>query len=76
MTYFSKNISCSVLLVLSDFISFVLSLYLSLGLLSFIFGGYDFHMSSEQLDGWIGLHWLLGVCCVLWWNTFASLLLS
>ncbi|MDS7802298.1 undecaprenyl-phosphate galactose phosphotransferase WbaP [Klebsiella michiganensis] len=68
MTYFSKNVSCSVLLVLSDFISFVLSLYLSLGLLSFIFGGYDFHMSSEQLDGWIGLHWLLGVCCVLWYG--------
>lgn len=68
MTSFSKNISCSVLLVLSDFISFVLSLYLSLGILFLMFGGDEYRISDGKLDGWVGLHWLLGLCCVLWYG--------
>lgn len=68
MTSFSKNVSCSVLLILSDFISFVLSLYLSLGILFLFFGGDEYRISDGQLDGWVGLHWLLGLCCVLWYG--------
>lgn len=34
MTHLAKNIGCTIALVVSDFISFVLSLYLAVGLLA------------------------------------------
>lgn len=68
MTRFAKNASCSVALALADFISFVLSLYLSLGILSITLSYFEERVPDDQISGWIGLHWLLGVCCVAWYG--------
>ncbi|HBY0419143.1 undecaprenyl-phosphate galactose phosphotransferase WbaP [Klebsiella sp. 2019SCSN059] len=68
MTHFAKNVTCSVALALTDFISFVLSLYLSLGVLSITLSQFNERVPDEQISGWIGLHWLLGICCVAWYG--------
>ncbi|HGF4082603.1 TPA: undecaprenyl-phosphate galactose phosphotransferase WbaP [Escherichia coli] len=68
MTLFTKNMSCSILLVITDFLSFVLSLYFSVFILSLILNNFDARVPNHQLEGWIALHWLLGVCCVAWYG--------
>lgn len=68
MSYFSRNLGCSVALALADFASFTLSLYLALGILSITLEHYNLRVPEDQIEGWIGLHWLLGVCCVLWYG--------
>ncbi|MEH2727348.1 UDP-phosphate galactose phosphotransferase, partial [Klebsiella pneumoniae] len=68
MTHFSKNVSCSVALALADFVSFVLSLYLALGVLSVTLPDFHQRVPKNQIEGWIGLHWLLGACCVVWYG--------
>lgn len=68
MTQFARNISCSITLALSDFISFVFSLYLSLGVLSVTLSRFKERVPDNQIDGWIGLHWLLGFCCIVWYG--------
>ncbi|WJV40589.1 undecaprenyl-phosphate galactose phosphotransferase WbaP [Raoultella terrigena] len=67
MTHFAKNISCSILLAFVDFISFVVSLYISLGILSISLNDFKERVPDNQIEGWIALHWLLGVCCVAWY---------
>ncbi|PLP35265.1 UDP-phosphate galactose phosphotransferase, partial [Klebsiella variicola] len=64
MTHLAKNIGCTIALVVSDFISFVLSLYLAVGLLAVSMTDFETRVPGEQLDTWILLHLLLGVCCV------------
>ena len=68
MTYFAKNLSCSILLALVDFISFVMSLYISLGVLSFSLNDFKDRVPDDQIESWIALHWLLGACCVAWYG--------
>ncbi|HFU2758819.1 TPA: undecaprenyl-phosphate galactose phosphotransferase WbaP [Escherichia coli] len=68
MTLFTKNMSCSISLVITDFLSFVLSLYFSVFILSLILNDFDARVPNHQLEGWIALHWLLGVCCVAWYG--------
>ncbi|EEW1749600.1 undecaprenyl-phosphate galactose phosphotransferase WbaP [Escherichia coli] len=68
MTLFTKNMSCSISLVITDFLSFVLSLYFSVFILSLILNNFDARVPNHQLEGWIALHWLLGVCCVAWYG--------
>lgn len=68
MKYFTKNVGCSIALALSDFISFMVSLYLSLGILSMTLSHFNQRVPDDQIEGWIGLHWLLGVCCVIWFG--------
>ena len=68
MTLFTKNISCSISLVITDFLSFVLSLYFSVFILSLTLNNFDARVPNDQLEGWIALHWLLGVCCVAWYG--------
>ncbi|ULR32461.1 undecaprenyl-phosphate galactose phosphotransferase WbaP [Dickeya fangzhongdai] len=58
MTFFARNFWTSILLALSDLVSFMLSLYLAMGVLS--------HADLHIPDGWIVLHWLLAFCCVGW----------
>ncbi|EHC4290113.1 UDP-glucose:undecaprenyl-phosphate glucose-1-phosphate transferase [Escherichia coli] len=60
--------SCSISLVITDFLSFVLSLYFSVFILSLILNNFDARVPNHQLEGWIALHWLLGVCCVAWYG--------
>lgn len=68
MTRFARNLSCSVALALADFVSFTLSLYLALGVLSVTLNHFHQRAPEDQIEGWIGLHWLLGVCCVAWFG--------
>lgn len=68
MTRFARNVSCSVALVLVDFVSFTLSLYLALGVLSVTLNHFHQRVPADQIEGWIGLHWLLGICCVSWYG--------
>lgn len=67
---FSKGINyCSITLALFDFIGFILSLYLALNVLSVTLTNYELRVPDEQIEPWITLHWLLGVCCVIWYGT-------
>lgn len=68
MKYLTKNVSCTLALAISDLISFVLSLYISLWLLSVLLVNFERRVPDEQVYGWIGLHWLLGICCVMWFG--------
>ncbi|EMS1124744.1 TPA: undecaprenyl-phosphate galactose phosphotransferase WbaP [Klebsiella aerogenes] len=68
MTYFMRNIVSSVSLALSDFISFIISLYISLAVLSFVLTDFDVRVPTRELESWLYLHWLLGLCCVVWYG--------
>lgn len=59
MTLLGRNFLVSIILALSDFFSFVISLYLAIGLLSLIYSNYLQIESVTHIDGWIALHWLL-----------------
>ncbi|HCI5691587.1 TPA: undecaprenyl-phosphate galactose phosphotransferase WbaP, partial [Klebsiella variicola subsp. variicola] len=63
-----RNILVSIALAISDFVSFVVSLYLAQFILSFAFDDYKTHVPDNQVAGWIVLHWLLGICCVAWYS--------
>lgn len=69
MTLFTKNVSSSIALALTDFISFILSMYLALAVLSVTLSHFDIRVPEDQIEPWIGLHWLLGICCVAWYGT-------
>ncbi|WP_027712677.1 undecaprenyl-phosphate galactose phosphotransferase WbaP [Dickeya chrysanthemi] len=62
MAFFARNFWSSVLLVLSDLASFILPLYLAIGVLSRA----DLSIPDYQAEGVIALHWLLAFCCVGW----------
>lgn len=64
MTHFTKNMICSIFLAFSDLLGFVISLYLSLGILSFSMTNFSERVPDDQVASWIILHWLLGLCCV------------
>ncbi|BDA88568.1 undecaprenyl-phosphate galactose phosphotransferase WbaP [Klebsiella pneumoniae subsp. pneumoniae] len=68
MTLLVRNILVSIALAISDFVSFVVSLYLAQFILSFAFDDYKTHVPDNQVAGWIVLHWLLGICCVAWYS--------
>lgn len=68
MPHIPKNISCSVALALSDFFSFILSMYLALAILSVSLSHFSTRVPPDQIEPWIGLHWLLGACCVIWYG--------
>lgn len=67
MTLLGRNFLVSVTLALSDFISFTMSIYLAMGVLYLTLSNYHQIIPSSQIEGWIVLHWLLGVCCVSWY---------
>ncbi|MEX9823097.1 undecaprenyl-phosphate galactose phosphotransferase WbaP [Raoultella planticola] len=68
MTLLGRNIIVSFALAISDFLSFVLSLYLSLGILTLTLNDSDKHIFMTQINGWVFLHWLLALCCVAWYS--------
>ncbi len=69
MTLLVRNFIVSIALAISDFFSFVISLYLAIGVLS-ITELAIMKQSSQvnQLEGWKALHWLLGLCCIAWYS--------
>lgn len=68
MTLFGRNVLVSTTLVLSDFISFIVSIYLAMGLLSITLTEKEQIILFDQTQGWIALHWLLAFCCVGWYS--------
>nr|HCF6529321.1 UDP-phosphate galactose phosphotransferase [Klebsiella pneumoniae] len=68
MTHFTRNLICSVALGLADFISFTASLYTALGVLKFTLTSFDIRIPGDQIEGWIYLHWMLGICSVAWFG--------
>ncbi|EMD1843445.1 undecaprenyl-phosphate galactose phosphotransferase WbaP [Raoultella planticola] len=68
MTLLGRNILVSIALALSDFISFIVSMYLAIGLLYLCLNDYESIIPSNQTEGWIALHWLLSFCCVGWYS--------
>lgn len=68
MTLLVRNIIVSISLAISDFFSFVISLYLAIGILYITIGDYEPIISDSKLEGWKVLHWLLALCCVAWFS--------
>ena len=68
MTYFMRNLICSLLLILTDFVSIVLSIYIALSLFSINFDDSSIHIQNNQVSGWVLLHWVLAGCCVAWYG--------
>ena len=69
MTLLGRNFIVSSLLALSDFISFIVSIYLALGILSITATSNDNGSKLlNNIDGLIGLHWFLAFCCVAWYS--------
>lgn len=67
MTLLGRNILVSTALALSDFISFIISIYLAIALVSITFSQNEYNISG-QTEGWVTLHWLLAFCCVGWYG--------
>lgn len=68
MTLLGRNFLVSTTLVLSDFIGFIISIYLAMGLLSHTLGQNEQIIPRAQIEGWVALHWLLAFCCVGWFS--------
>lgn len=68
MTLLGRSFFVSTALALSDFIGFVVSIYLAIGFVSLTSINYEGIISSNELDGWIALHWSLAFCCVGWYS--------
>jgi len=68
MTFLTRNLWSNLLLALSDFLSFTLSLYLAKGILSQVMTNFEQRIPAAQTSGWIVLHSLLAICCVAWFH--------
>lgn len=67
MTLLGRNFLVSTALALSDFISFIISIYLAMGLVLITPGENEYISHFAQVEGWVALHWLLAFCCVGWY---------
>lgn len=68
MTLLGRNFLVSTSLALSDFFSFTVSAYLAMGLLSITLPNYDKIVPTDQIEGWLALHWVLAFICVGWYS--------
>lgn len=68
MTLIGRNLIVSSLLALSDFISFTVSIYLAIGLLSITSNNVGQSSLTYDFNGWIVLHWFLALSCVAWYS--------
>ncbi|EPH0466237.1 undecaprenyl-phosphate galactose phosphotransferase WbaP [Klebsiella quasipneumoniae] len=68
MMLLNKSYLVSIALAMSDFLSFIISLYITVWIFSVGNIGDDFNSFVSHLDGWIALHWLLAICCVTWYS--------
>ncbi|HGF5683084.1 TPA: undecaprenyl-phosphate galactose phosphotransferase WbaP [Klebsiella pneumoniae] len=66
MTLLGRNFLVSTALALSDFISFIISIYLAIALVSITYSQNE--SISGQIEGWVALHWLLAFCCMGWYG--------
>lgn len=68
MTLLGRNFIVSMMLALSDFVSFIASIYFALGILSIFVGPQQYDLLDPALGQWIVLHWLLALCCIGWFS--------
>lgn len=68
MKTLGRSFLVSFALAISDFISFTVSIYLAMGLLDVTLSRNNGIIQSENLEGWVALHWLLAICCVAWYS--------
>ena len=68
MKLLGRSFLVSMFLVISDFVSFIASLYFALGILYFTLDNYEAAVSLQQTKGWVALHWVLGLFCVGWFS--------
>ncbi|HBZ2273154.1 TPA: UDP-phosphate galactose phosphotransferase, partial [Klebsiella pneumoniae] len=68
MKTLGRSFLVSFALAISDFISFTVSIYLAMGLLDVTLSSNNGIIQSENLEGWVALHWLLAICCVAWYS--------
>lgn len=66
MTLLARNFIVSAALAFSDLLSFTISLYIALAILT-TNQSVDLY-SSAQIEEWTVLHWLLAICCVGWYS--------
>ncbi|ELC0840482.1 MULTISPECIES: undecaprenyl-phosphate galactose phosphotransferase WbaP [Klebsiella] len=68
MTLLGRNFLVSSALALSDFLSFVISAYLAIGLLTITVTNYNDIVHTGQIEEWLALHWVLAFSCVGWYS--------
>lgn len=68
MTLLGKNFIVSSALIISDFISFNISVYIAMFILSVTLSNYDLVIPKNQIDSWIALHWTLSFLCIAWFS--------
>ncbi|HHS9820788.1 TPA: undecaprenyl-phosphate galactose phosphotransferase WbaP [Klebsiella quasipneumoniae subsp. quasipneumoniae] len=68
MMLLGRNFLVSVALAISDFVSFIISIYLAMGLLSVTHDHNYQLIDFGQTRSWIALHWLLAFFCVGWYS--------
>ncbi|UTJ59085.1 undecaprenyl-phosphate galactose phosphotransferase WbaP [Klebsiella michiganensis] len=66
MRLLGRNFIVSLALALSDFIGFIISIYLAIALVSITSSQQEYIFGEAQ--GWVTLHWLLAFCCVGWYG--------
>ncbi|MGG7305543.1 UDP-phosphate galactose phosphotransferase, partial [Klebsiella pneumoniae] len=68
MSPFGRNIIVSSALALSDIITFAITPFIAIFILSLAFYDFDKIAPVEQYRGWVVLHCLLAFCCVSWFS--------
>lgn len=68
MTRLARNFWTSVLLALSDFIGFTISIYIAIMLVKLFMSNGIEVVHEDHINDWIALHFFLGVCCVGWYS--------
>jgi len=64
MKFLNKSHVSTILLALSDLLSFSLSIYLAKWVLDLINPDFEKHISHDQITAWFTLHWVLAFGCV------------
>lgn len=65
MTQFGKNILVSSALASSDFVSFIISMYIAIGIL---IGPLDVNIIDIKANEWLLLHSIIGIGCIAWYS--------
>lgn len=68
MTRLARNFWTSVMLALSDFISFTSSIFIAIGLVKLLINNGERLVFEDHIHDWIALHFSLGFCCVGWFS--------
>lgn len=68
MTHPGRNLSASILLALSDFLSFILSIYLGVFTTYVLVTDSASLIQDKHINDWTALHFCLGLFCVAWYS--------